>query len=254
MVAAAGTLLLDGWRRGVLPSVLPRVVLFVAIAGIIGGWYYVHNLVQYGYLYPHGLPAHEIMFSMPPGERQLLDYIRIPIATFSDPQLLNSDLLRSVWGSTYVTMWFDGHRHFLPVESPAVTRVGTVILVLALIPTCAFVVGALRGARRALKSSASPDTMLLSLAGLTLVGYLLFTLKNPWYAVNKASFMLGLCVPFSYYSSEVLEGWLRGGGRRAALVAGVLASLVLLISATFTYSEVFWNTDHMRKPGVDWRE
>ena len=36
--------------------------------------------------------------------------------------LLNADLLHSVWGSTFATVWFDGHRYFLPVESAAVRR------------------------------------------------------------------------------------------------------------------------------------
>ena len=89
-------------------------------ASLFGGWYYLWNLYAYGYLYPHGLEVHSVMFRMPPGEREILDYLRFPISTFTDPQLLSPSLLRSVWGSTYVTLWFDGHRSFLPNESAIV--------------------------------------------------------------------------------------------------------------------------------------
>jgi len=51
---------------------------------------------------------------MPPGERSVGDYLRLPWATFLDPQVMNDDLLRSVWGTTYASIWFDSHRHFLP--------------------------------------------------------------------------------------------------------------------------------------------
>ena len=36
----------------------------------------------------------------------------------------NADLLHSVWGSTFVTVWFDGHRFFLPRHSAAVSQLG----------------------------------------------------------------------------------------------------------------------------------
>ena len=55
-------------------------------------------------------------------------------ATWTDPQALNPDLLRSVWGTAYASLWFDGHRSFLPVEGDAVRRLGTVTLLLALLP------------------------------------------------------------------------------------------------------------------------
>jgi len=252
VVASAGAYLIEGWRRKAFGPAFLRGVILGAVTAVVGGWYYVRNLILYGYLYPHGLEAHKVMFTMPPGDRQFLDYLRFPLATWTDPQVLNPDLLRSVWGSTYVTMWFDGHRHFLPTDTPAVTHVGTVILVLALLPTLAYLVGLVRGIQRAAWAGSGLDTLLLLVVGITLGGYVLFTWRNPWYPVHKASFLLSLAVPFSYYTSEVLDDWLKKGPAIRAVIWPILAVLLVLILATFTFSRLFWNVDHMNGPGVVW--
>jgi len=252
VLASAGACLIDGWRRRALPLAIRRTALLVGLAAIVGGWYYARNLVEYGYLYPYDLEVHKIMWTMPPGERQIWDYLRVPLATWTDPQLLHPDLLRSIWGSTYITMWFDGHRAFLPRDTLAVTRVGSAILLLALLPTTAFAFGMARGARRSYRSPRGPDTMLLLTIGTTLAGYIAFTWRNPFFAVLKASFLLSLAVPFAYYASEMLDHWMGRSDRTRIAIWGVLAALAVLISATFTFSELFWNMHHMSKPGVVW--
>jgi hypothetical protein len=251
-VAAAAAYLIDGWRRRALRPALLRAGVLVLLTALVGGWYYARNLIQYGYLYPHGLEVHKIMYTMPPGDREIWDYLRIPLATWTDPQLLHPDLLRSVWGSTYVTMWFEGHRSFLPRDTAAVTRAGTAILLLALLPTVAYAFGLARGLRRSWEGRRGPDTMLVLIVAITTAGYVLFTWRNPFFAVLKASFLLSLSVPFAYYTSEVLDDWMRRGDATRSAIWAVLAVLVLLISATFTFSELFWNMDHMTKPGVVW--
>jgi len=254
IAATAGAYLLDRWnRRASTPFVPLRPVrVMVAVALSVGGWFYLRNWMGWGYLYPHGLAVHEIMFTMPPGERHWLDYLRFPLSTWTDPQVLNPDLLRSVWGSTYLTWWFDGHRSFLPTESAWVNRFGTAILTLALVPTAAAVVGAARGVRRVLRGAQGPDALLTGMIALTLAGYVAFNWRNPWFATCKGSFLLGLALPFAFYASEVLDDWMR---RAAALrVALWLALLVLaaLVLFTFTWNELLWNMDHMEKPGVIW--
>jgi 4-amino-4-deoxy-L-arabinose transferase-like glycosyltransferase len=252
MFAAAGAYLIDGWRRGTLQRAVGLAALLAIITGLVGGWYYARNLLGWGYLYPYGLEAHKIMFTMPPGERFISDFFRLPLAIWVDPQVLAPDLLHSIWGSTYITLWFDGHRHFLPTQSSHVTLAGRVILLLAIVPTAAFLVGAARGVRRATRASQGPDTIFSLLIAITLAGYCWFVWRNPWFVVLKASFMLGLSVPFAYYASEVLSGWTRRGRLPAALTWTVLAALVLSITLTFTSSRLFWNSDHMRKPGIRW--
>ena len=249
IAAAAGAALIAGWKRGTLRPALAWAAALLAVALLVGGWFYARNFVSWGYLYPQDLAVHEVMFTMPPGERGFGDYLFVPLSTWTDPQLVNPDLLRSVWGSTYVTFWFDGHRHYLARESPSVTYAGTLILFLALLPTAAFFVGLLRGARRAFSRPASADTPLLLLTALTVVGYLVFTAANPWFAAVKASYLLGLAAPFSFYTSEVLSDWTRGRNTRSTLVWCILLLLFLAIVVVFTYGPVYWN---WAGRGIEW--
>ena len=251
-LAVAGAYALDGWRRRELAPALGRIALVLGAVALVGGWYYARNRIEYGYFYPQNLSTHEVMFTMPPGERNIGDYLRVPLATWTDPQLLAPGLMRSVWGSTYATVWFDGHRFFLPKSGNPVRAAGMAILLLALLPTAAFAIGLGRGVRRALSSTHTPDTPLLLLVGLTLAGYVLFTWRNPWFAAVKGSYLLGLALPFSFYASEVLADWTRGRDVRSRLVWVTLGLLALVVAATFTYGPIFakWG----EYPGLEWRQ
>jgi hypothetical protein len=237
---ALATYSLEALRRRALRRTAP-LILCVGVVGIaVGGSFYLRNLIQYGYAYPHGLAQHKAMMSnMPPGSRSVTDYVRIPAATFTAPQLLDPRMLHSVWGSAYASLWFDGYRFFVPHSDAKVRAVGSAILLLALLPSVAFAVGVSRGARRALSSPGTPDTPLLLHVALTLIGFALFTWQNPWYVTVKGTYLLGLTVPFTYYTSEVLADWLRTDGLRRWLVGGSLILLAALVTLSFTYGLVW---------------
>jgi len=249
--AVVGAFALDGLRRAApARSAAARPLVFAAVALIVGGWPYARNQIEYGYLYPEHLEAHEVMFTMPPGERGFSDYLRFPLATFSDPQVLSPALLHSVWGTTYTTLFFDGHRVMLPRSDPTWDRIGTLLLLLGLVPSAAFAVGLLRGARRALAEPGGTDTLLLLLVGATLAGYVLFTWRAPWYATVKGSYLLGLAVPYAYYASEVLIGWARAlAGWRSVLVWAPLSLLLLLSGLSFSV-DLLWTKQE--GPGFVW--
>jgi hypothetical protein len=251
IAAVVGTWAVHGLRRRQLGHAVACAGVFAGVAGVVGGWPYARNWLEFGYLYPHQLEVHDLMKTMPPGERGLGDYLRVPAATFTDPQVLNRDLVRSVWGTTYISIWHDGHRVVLPRSAPSVTLSGSAMLLLALIPSAAFGVGLLRGARRALASPGGPDTLFLLLVALTLAGYVAFTWRDPYYAVVKGSYLLGILVPFAWYTSEVLADWTRGRGLRPKLVAGALLALLALCVATFTFGLVFTKTEG---PGFKWKK
>ncbi len=250
VVAAAGfAYLVDALRRRDLSHVIPKVLVFALVAGVIGGWPYVLNRVEYGYFYPQNLMVHELMFTMPPGERGLMDYLTFPLATFFEPNVLAPDLLHSVWGTTYTTLWFDGHRVILPRIDLYVSNFGSWLLVLGLLPTLAFIVGCGRGLRRAVHEPGGPDTLFLTIIALTVAGYVLFTWQNPWYATLKASYMVGIAVPFAAYSTEVLCSWMRSA--RLAQVAVAIPLIVLLSGSAlvFTVNLVF---EKREGPGFFW--
>jgi hypothetical protein len=242
VLVAGAAYAVDGVRRRALRPALVRIAVVAAVAALVGGWYYARNRIEYGYFQPYGLPAHRVMFGMPPGERGIADYLRLPLATWTDPQLLNPDLLHSVWGSTYATLWFDGHRFFLPRDDERVSRLGTVTLLLALLPTLAFAVGLGRGLRRVLRSADAIDAPLLLMTGLTLAGYVLFTWRNPWFAVVKGTSLLALSLPFAFYASEVLAGWTRARAPAAALCWLALAALVVAATLSSTFDLAFEKT------------
>jgi hypothetical protein len=240
---------IEGLRAAWRPAATRAAVALLA-AALVGGWYFARNQILYGYVQPFGLPAHEMMFTMPPGERTLADYLRIPLATWSDPQLLNPDLLRSVWGSSYASVWFDTHRAFLPRESDAVRRLGTATLLLALLPTAAFLAGALRGLRRAARRAAAPDLPLCVLLIVTLAGYALYTWRNPWFVVLKGTSLLALCLPFAFYASETLDAWLRRRGVWAWAIGSALAALVVCVAASCSFDVLF---EKLEVSGLPWR-
>jgi hypothetical protein len=235
------------WRRS--RGALARAACVCVVAALVGGWFFARNRIVYGYFQPHGLPAHRLMFSMPPGERAFADYLRVPLATFTDPQVLNPDLLRSVWGTTYASSWFDAHRYFLPTHSDGVRRLGTATLLLALVPTAAFVAGALRGARRWRRGDGDADAPLLALTALTLAGYAAYAWSNPWFAVLKGSSLLGLCVPYGFYASETLCAWMRRGRAQAAVLGIALALLALCVLAGGAFDVLWIRSEH---PGIPW--
>ena len=241
MATAALTYAAEGLKPGRRARAAACAAAVLVVALLAGGWFPARSLFATGSPQPIGLPAHVGMLALPPGERGLGDYLRVPLAVFRDPQLLNPDLLRSVWGSTFVTVWFDGHRYFLPRESRAVSRLGGVTLLLALLPTAAFAAGVARGARRLRRGQGAADLPLLLLTGLTLAGYAFYTWRNPWFAVVKGTSLLGLCLPFSFYASETLADWLRGRHRRW-LIAALLA-LAFCVALSCTFDLVFEKTE-----------
>lgn len=250
-VAAAGlTYAVEGVRRKAWKPTLRALAVLGLAATLTGGWWFVRNRVVYGWFQPFGMPAHQLMFGMPPAERSLLDYVYIPLSTFSDPQLLNEDLLHSVWGSTYATLWFDGHRAFLPRDDVWVTRLGTLTLLLGLIPTAAFGAGLLRGLRRARARPGTPDLPLLMITAVTLLGFAVYTWLNPWFAVVKATSLSALALPFACYASESLAGWVRRGGIAAY---GVCAALAMLVVCSTAVSGFGWVFEKQELPGLEWK-
>jgi hypothetical protein len=251
-VGSAGlTQLITGWRNRMWGPALARATAIGVLALVVGGWFFIRSKWLYGYFHPPtGLDVHSFMFEMPPGERDLLDFVRIPLATFSDPQLLNPDLLRSVWGSVYATVWFDGHRYFLPAQSEAVTRLGQLTTVLALLPTTAFAIGLLRGIRRCFQRPVGPDLPLVLICGATLAGLWLYAFQNPFFASLKGTYLLGMCVPFAYYASETLSDWMKRGARIRAAVIAALALLAAAVTLGCWFDGVFTKGE---LPGLDWR-
>jgi hypothetical protein len=226
---------------------LRKALTVAGIATIVGGWFFLRNKLFYGFFHPFGLEAHHFMFTMPPGDRSLLDFIYIPLSTFWNPQLLDPQLLRSVWGSLYATVWFDGHRFFLPDREGA-TLLGRATTLLALVPTAAFIRGLAGGSVRAWRGSRS-DRPLVALVALTFFGVAVYNWRNPWIAAVKGTHLLGLCVPFAYYTSETLIEWSRSSQAARVGVVVTLAALWCCVALSTSYGLCF---EPGATPGLPW--
>jgi len=249
IAAGAVALFAEGPRRG-WSRALRSTLAFGGAAALLGGWFYLRSLVVHGYLYPHGLPIHAEMLDMPPGSRTLVDYGRFPLAAFGAAEASDPPLLHSVWGSLWVSLWFDSHRHFLPLRATGLEAAARVLLVLGLIPAAAFVVGLARGARRAFCEGSGPDRLLVGTTALLLAGFVAFSWRNPWFPTIKGSFLLGLSAPYAIYASETLSGWMRAGPWRKRMLGTALALLCTASAVTFSYHAVFWKLEY---PGPEWR-
>lgn len=251
VLAVATAFLVVGIREGNVRGSMKRAATILVLAFATGGWYYAYNFLFYGYFYPYAMPAHRLMFTMPPGDRSWLDYFRLPLATWTDPQLLSPSLLHSIPGSTYVTIWFDGHRHFLPRDAPFLRSLGSSILVLAILPTGAFLTGGARGLMRAIRLPTSCDTPFVFLVGLTAIGYWAFTWKNPWYVTVKGSYLLGLALPFSYYTAAEIARMTTGNVLVRSFVRVCLTALATIVAVVFSSGLFFSKTDPV---GLPWQE
>jgi hypothetical protein len=251
VAASCVVLLAEGPRRG-WTKALGSTLSFGLAASVVGGWFYLHNLATYGYLYPHGLPVHALMFEMPPGVRSLSDYLRIPAAAFGPAQASDADLLHSVWGSLWASIWFDTHRAFVPLHPTKGLRAAAhLLLVLGLVPAAAFVTGLVRGARRAVVEASGPDRLLVALTAALLAGFVAFTWQNPWFASIKGGYLLGLSAPYAVYASETMQRWMRDRPWSAWPIGAVLATLCLVTAVTFSYNLRFVKMEY---PGTEWRD
>jgi tetratricopeptide (TPR) repeat protein len=182
----------------------------------------------------------EVERGQPPGVRRLRDFVTLTPRVFSDPNPLAPHMYRSVWGSVYVNVWADLYRESdvaraLEAEREE-RRSTTALALLGLLPSGLALAGAglalrdlMRGRRRALWTA----PLLLSAA--TLVSFGLFAWRVPIWSALKASYLLGLSLPFALFLCRAVEELMERGRRRtcAALAAGlatvaVAASLVAI--------------------------
>jgi hypothetical protein len=166
-----------------------------------------------------------VMNQQLPGERHLLDYLYVPIATFTAPVFAAGALVRSVPGLLYASFWSDAHAHFLLPVYTHVLRAESALVFAGLIPTGLGILGVVRLIR-----SRDPSTLpLLAFAGLLLASLLRYTWILPTYSAVKASYLLAAALPATLALASGLVAF-RAWPReclRAALVVIALAGTAL---------------------------
>ena len=85
---------------------------------------------------------------------------------------------------------------------------------------------------------------------LSIAGYIFFTYNNPWFATLKAGSLLGLSIPFAWWSSQTLARWISRPGLLRWTVVVWLATLGIAVTLTFTTGLIFEKIDG---PGLPWQ-
>jgi len=214
-----------------------RALVIAGVACAIASPYYARNLRAFGTPFQlsreFALVA-QVEREQPPGRRTPLDYLRFPLAAFSDPNPLAPHLLGSVWGSVYLNAWADTHRESdvaRALEAERVARRSTRAMALAgLVPTALAACGAWLCARDARRGRRREVVLpLATLAAGSLAAFVAFSWQVPLWSALKASYLLGLSLPFALCLARAVEAGL--GARTRAWRAAAPAALTAVAVA-----------------------
>ena len=205
--------LLEAGARGTWMRAASRAALIAGVVLLMTAPYYQRNLRAYGTIFPSNSDfalVGGVERGQPPGERFVLDYLRFPLAAFSDPNPLAPHLLRSVWASVYLNLWAETHRESdvaRALEAEREERRSTRLMALLGLLPC---VAALAGAALALgdvrrRRRRSVYVPLLLLCGISFAAFVRFTWGVPTWAAVKSSYLLGLSLPYALFLARCAE-------------------------------------------------
>ena len=135
------------------------------------------------------------MAQQPPGVRHVADYFSFPAAALFAPFKDGQDMVRSVPGLLYATIWADGHGEFLPASERSVVGAASVSALFGLVPTFVAGVGLARILRRPPLRNAMGAPLLF--AALLFAALLAQTWLVPRFSAVKASYLLAALLPAS---------------------------------------------------------
>ncbi|MEE3332520.1 MAG: hypothetical protein VX246_16760 [Myxococcota bacterium] len=236
-------------RGAELKKLGARVAMIAAIVLLVAGPYYARNLSEFGtpFQTSHDVAkVKAVEASQAPGERGLRDYVSfLTPSVFENSNFDSPELLRSVWGTLYLNIWFDTFRAGqIPrlVDSPGAPREYSIhrwtvgMALVGLFPTLIVLFGGARSARMAWKDpTAIVDVVcwVLLVAGLT--AFVLFSIRVPTFAAVKASYLLNLSLVWGWFFVRGVQGVAqRSSGAVLRLVAVGGAVVPLVCAGVFT--------------------
>lgn len=220
-----------------------RGLVLTAVAVAIAAPYYARNVREFGTPFkmsrdnPHVV---RLESSQGPGSRTWVDFVSLPPKLLLDPDTREEHLLHSVWGSAYAQTWADSRMSWDTLGArhrPHIRRVRSVMAILGLAPTLLALVGGVLGFVDLLRGRrAAVYVPVFASAAVSLVSFAGFAVAAPHYSALKASYLLGLTLPYAVFlmrGLEVLGGIATRAGAGLAAVAVVVPSL----AACFVYAD-----------------
>lgn len=219
--------------KGAKPSrVVSGIVIFLAIAFLVSGWYYIRNWVEVGRPFIGGWDdSRGIVWWQDPGYRTIGQF-------FTFGEALSRPIYSSYngfWDGFYSSFWLDGYLSALNDYSwrPAWNYDFVIAgALLALLPSAAIIVGTVSALFRPEKSLRSGELFAISCIAVYFGAILYLFLKVPIYSTVKASYTLGLIPCYAILCAAGLDKLTKTNLLRASIY-GLVA--VWAVSAYFAY-------------------
>jgi hypothetical protein len=215
-----------------------RAIAIVGVACVVSSPFYLRNWSEFGTPFRMSRTnpqVAELEGRQPPGERSWVDLAYIPAAIFSDPHPNAVHMLHSIWGTAYGQMWSDPRGRlkfvFRVAKKEQWNRASRIGVAMGLVPTFLVLLGGGLAARD-LWRGRRPQLYgpLFCLSALTLGGFAWFAFDAPQHSALKASYLLGLTIPYGVFMARSFEAMQSPVMRRAAMsiVVGTAAVAVAI--------------------------
>jgi tetratricopeptide (TPR) repeat protein len=244
---AAATLGLRALRERPLAASLRRSTLrglvLVGLAVAIASPYYARNVREFGTPFKMSRDNPDVArleSSQEPGSRTWVDFVALPPKLLLDPDPRKEHLLHSVWGSAYAQMWADSRsswNHLGARHQPQIRKRRSLMAILGIGPTLLALVGGVLGfldVRRG--SRASVYVPLFASTAVNLASFAYFAVAAPQFSALKASYLLGLTLPYAVFLARGVEALGRIASRAGAILGATLVALPSLAGA-FVYAD-----------------
>ncbi|HLC21744.1 MAG TPA: hypothetical protein VJM10_06520 [Candidatus Methylomirabilis sp.] len=210
------------------------LMAFILCAASVSGWLFLRNIVDYGIPYFRNWgQTSERRFFHKPGYRTLGFYSKFGSALVDEN--IKDTLEISFLDGEYATLWGDAHGRFVrTVEQQHLSRS---IMLLAVLPTVALLLGFWQSVKDALDPPYPNPPSLVLLTGLTLTAAFYYTLHQPFYSAVKAFLFLSFITPIVVFAARGLRTMARNLGRLRPPFYAHLGLLYAHIAATFWYRE-----------------
>jgi hypothetical protein len=207
-----------------------RLVVFVAIALAVCGWYYARNVQLFGHPFVGNWDVESgFHYEQRPGYRTAGFYLGFGDAFFHHPE-------RSRWtswlGGTYASMWADTHGNFFDETNTRAYFWQSVMTILGALPTVAILLGLARTGIAAVQRPWSPDMLLVAVTAMTGLSLVEFTLEVPFFSTVKAPFFLYLVPCLGVYllrGRQLFDLHLRPARWLLDGVVAILAALAIWV-------------------------
>jgi len=162
---------------------------------VIGGWFYIRNIVLFGNPLIASVDFPQYAFSQPPGYRDLKFFT--DLSAFLKFDLFHAHFY-SLWAGTYFSWFYDGHNVIIPVQP--FSKAGVLLIIMSLPLTALFLIGLIREWR-----SPKKNLILIVYPLLLFLSYVLYNFKLPFYSTVKATFIISAVIPFGYFLARGME-------------------------------------------------